>query len=102
LSASGFPDYDRWRKKIRKQYKFSDLFCAGLPDCIFLNQKVQIGVYIWSALEWKMLAYFKAILNILCPFGICYDNFGIFFPVLVYCTKKTLAALVYPPTQIQS
>jgi hypothetical protein len=47
----------------------------------------------------KMLQYFMAICNILCPFGIFYDHWvhivfiWYIFPVLVSCTKKSLATL---------
>jgi hypothetical protein len=40
------------------------------------------------------LVYFTAIGNIFGPFGIYSGNFGIFFPVLVFWTKKNLATLV--------
>jgi hypothetical protein len=50
----------------------------------------------WGALGGKLLIYFKAIWNILLTFGTLYDHlahFGIFFPVLVSRTKKSLATL---------
>jgi hypothetical protein len=53
-----------------------------------------------DALDWKMLIYFIAFMNILPTFGIFYDHlvhffsFDTFFPVLVSCTKKNLATLV--------
>jgi hypothetical protein len=46
------------------------------------------------------LEYITAIWYILCPFGIFYVRlvillqFGIFFPVLVYCNKTNLATLL--------
>jgi hypothetical protein len=41
------------------------------------------------------LVYFTAIVNILWSFGIFCDNLvGIFFPVLVFLTKKNLATLL--------
>jgi hypothetical protein len=40
------------------------------------------------------LVNYTAIGNILWPFGIFYGHFGIFSPVLVYCTKKNLATLL--------
>jgi hypothetical protein len=36
---------------------------------------------------------FTAIWYISWPFGIFPPHFGIFFPVLVFCTKKNLATL---------
>jgi hypothetical protein len=51
----------------------------------------------WRALEWKMLAYFLVICNILRLFG-KFEMlwlFGIFFLVLVYRVKKNLATLVF-------
>jgi hypothetical protein len=43
------------------------------------------------------LVYFTAIGNILVPFGYILWSFGIFFPVLAFCTKKNLATLL--PTE---
>jgi hypothetical protein len=62
----------------------------------------------------EKVGIFMAIWNIVMPFGICYGlleysdaiylvfygrsviywQFGLFFPVLVYCVKKNLATLV--------
>jgi hypothetical protein len=53
------------------------------------------------ALDWKMLIHFTAIWNILRIFGIFYDHlvhlcsFGTLFQVLVSCTKKNLATLIF-------
>jgi hypothetical protein len=44
-------------------------------------------------LFYAQLAYFVAIGNILWPFGIICGHFGIFFPILVFCTKDNLATL---------
>jgi hypothetical protein len=41
-----------------------------------------------------MLINIMDIASILLPFGTFYGHFGIFFPVLVCCTKKNLATLV--------
>jgi hypothetical protein len=40
------------------------------------------------------LVYFKAIANILWPFWHILWPFGIFLPILVFCTKKNLATLI--------
>jgi hypothetical protein len=42
-----------------------------------------------------MLVYFAAILCILRPFGTFLWLFGIYFPVLVFSTKKNLTTLPY-------
>jgi hypothetical protein len=39
----------------------------------FKNQKSLLGIF-WRALEWKMLAYFITIWNVLRPFGIIYGR----------------------------
>jgi hypothetical protein len=39
------------------------------------------------------LLYLETIRFILWPFGIFYANLGMYFPVLVCCTKKNLATL---------
>jgi hypothetical protein len=50
--------------------------------------KENLGIF------YDKLVYFTAIRNILWPFGICsLWSFGIFLPVLVFCTKKNLATL---------
>jgi hypothetical protein len=80
---------------------------ARLPDAIyFLTKNTNLGAFRRS-LEWKMCVYFTAIWNILLLFGILhmwtYENFGllgIFFPVLVYCTMKNLATLVWSWYQV--
>jgi hypothetical protein len=66
---------------------------------IFVHTKNPILGQFWRALEWKVLAYFMAIKNILRPFGIIYDHLAIygnvvyFSPFLVYSAKKNLATL---------
>jgi hypothetical protein len=40
------------------------------------------------------LVYFTAIGNILSPFGIFFNHFVHFSPVLVCCTKENLATLI--------
>jgi hypothetical protein len=57
---------------------------------IFKPKNPNLGKF-WRALDWKMLIYFTAIWYILC-------SFGIFFPVLESCTKKTLATLILSNT----
>jgi hypothetical protein len=68
----------------------------------FQTKNPFFGVNSERALKGKMLVYFMAVWNILRPLGIYYGHlvmlwqFGIFFPVLVYCDKKNLATLVCP------
>jgi hypothetical protein len=46
---------------------------------------------------YEQLVHFMAIGNILWPFGIhILWSFGIFFPILVFCTYKNLASLLSP------
>jgi hypothetical protein len=53
----------------------------------------------WRVLQWKMLVYFIDTWSILWSFVIFYRRlvkllqFGIFYPVLVFCAKKNLATL---------
>jgi hypothetical protein len=53
----------------------------------------------WRVLQWKMLVYFMDTRSILRSFVIFYGHLVYFvviwhiFPVLVFCTKKNLAAL---------
>jgi hypothetical protein len=67
-------------------------------DC-FHTKNTNLGKS-WRALECKMLMYFMAVLNILQTFGIfmtigyIFCSFGTFFPVLVSCTRKSLATLI--------
>jgi hypothetical protein len=64
----------------------------------FQTKKTNLGKF-WWALDWEMLIYFMAIWNICSTFGIFYHYFIHFlfiwytFPVLVSCTKKSLAFL---------
>jgi hypothetical protein len=51
-------------------------------------------------LQWKMFVYFTAAWSVLLPSGIFCGHlvyfiaiYGIFFPILVCCTKKNLATL---------
>jgi hypothetical protein len=74
-----------------------------MPD--FQTKKSNLGKF-WRVLQWKMLVYFMSILSTLRPWKIFCGHlvyfvaiwyilwsFGVFFPVLVYCTKKNLATL---------
>jgi hypothetical protein len=53
----------------------------------------------WGVLRWKIAVYFMTICSILRPLEIFngylvyFVVFGIFLPVLVFCTKKNLATL---------
>jgi hypothetical protein len=71
----------------------------GLPDGLFSNPKSQFW-YILEGLAMGNLGifydhsvYFSAIGNILWPIWYILWSFGIFFPDLVFCTKKNLATL---------
>jgi hypothetical protein len=48
---------------------------AGLPDCLFSDQKIQFG-YILEGLGMENVGIFLSIWNILRPFGIFYCNLG--------------------------
>jgi hypothetical protein len=66
--------------------------------CFQKQKNPTLGKF-WRALDWKMFIYFMAIWNILWKFEIFYDPLVHFvlvlyiFPVLVSCTKKSLATL---------
>jgi hypothetical protein len=65
---------------------------------LFKPKNPNLGKF-WRNTYWKMLMYFMAIWNILQTFGIFYDQLIfclhlVLFPVLVACTKKSLATLV--------
>jgi hypothetical protein len=75
------------------------MLCAGVARWHIFKPENLDWAKFWSVLQFKMLAtlyahsvYFTAISYILCAFGIFCGNFGIFFPVLVCCTRKNLAA----------
>jgi hypothetical protein len=78
------------------------LLCSGpgMPDGIFSNEKSKFGKILEGlAMEdvgifYAHLKYLIAIWYILWPFGPICCHFGIFFPVVVYCTKKNLATLL--------
>jgi hypothetical protein len=61
-------------------------------------QKIKLGKF-WRVLQWKILVYFKPIWSTLLLLEIFYGHlvyfvyFGLFFPVLIYCTTKNLATL---------
>jgi hypothetical protein len=71
---------------------------AGLPDGIFSKQKSQFGKIFYSltlddvGIFYRHSVYFTGNWYSLCPFGIFCGHL-VFFPVLVCCTKKNLAAL---------
>jgi hypothetical protein len=62
--------------------------------------KTPIWVNVWWVLQWEMLVYFTDLWYIVRPIGIFYAylyslwSFGIWFPILICCTKKNLATLV--------
>jgi hypothetical protein len=49
----------------------ADVTNQGCQMLYFQTQNPNYGKF-WRALEWKMMAYFMVIWNILCPFGIVY------------------------------
>jgi hypothetical protein len=73
----------------------------------FQTKNPNLGKF-WMALEWKMLAYFVVIWNILCPlhryiswpFGNLVVIWYILSPALVHCVKKNLASMV--PSRIHT
>jgi hypothetical protein len=60
----------------------------------FQTKNPNLGTF-WRVLQWKILAYFMIIWSILRQYfrAIWYILwfFGIFFPILVFCTKENLA-----------
>jgi hypothetical protein len=92
-------------KKFNCLHKMASIWRGGkgknrVARWFIFKPKIPIWVnYLGPYLDWKMLKYFMAIWNILGTFGIVYEHFvhfvlfGIFFPVLVSCTKKNLATL---------
>jgi hypothetical protein len=67
---------------------------------IFKKKKSNFDQF-WKALQWKMLVLFMTVCSILSPDGKFYGHFVHFvviwyiFPVLVSCTEKNLATLVW-------
>jgi hypothetical protein len=73
---------------------------AGLPDGLFSNQKSKFGKNLEGlAMEhvgifYGHLVHFTVFCYILWTFGMYSSwGFGIFFPVLVFCTEINLASL---------
>jgi hypothetical protein len=70
----------------------------GCQMVCFQTQNPNLGKF-WRALDLKMFIKYMSIWDFLSRFGICHDNLvhfvfiWYFFPVLVACTKKHLAAL---------
>jgi hypothetical protein len=48
---------------------------------------------LWRVLQWKMMVYFIDTRSISRSFVIFYGHLVVYFPVLVFCTKKNLATL---------
>jgi hypothetical protein len=73
----------------------------GCQMAYFQTKNPNLGKF-WRVLQWKMLVYlmtfwstyFTAIGNNLWPFGIFCSHL-VYFPVLVWCTKKNLATLIW-------
>jgi hypothetical protein len=81
-----------WRHAVSKLVTRSHQGCQMV---YFLTKNPNLGDFL-RILRLKMLVYLRDIWSILQPFGIRYEHlvhFGIFFPVLVFCTKKNLATL---------
>jgi hypothetical protein len=80
----------------RKDESLKSRSLQGCQMVYFKAKNHNLGKF-WSGLYWKILIYFRAIWNILQAFGILYDHLVHFvfirylFPVLVLCTKKSLA-----------
>jgi hypothetical protein len=66
---------------------------AGLPDGLFLKQKIPIWL-ILNSLAMEVVSIFCGHLYIVCPFGIFYGESIYFSTVLVRFTKKNLAVLL--------
>jgi hypothetical protein len=72
----------------------------GCQMVYFQTSNPNLGKF-WRALDWKVLIYFMVMWNISWTFGIFYDNqvhlvfIWYIFPVLVLCTKKNLATLIW-------
>jgi hypothetical protein len=64
---------------------------TGLPHGLFQIKNPNLGKF-WRALEWKMLAYFMAIWNILHPFGIIYGRL-VWFMVIWYISQFDMFGL---------
>jgi hypothetical protein len=80
---------DKRNRRARKQ---------GCQMAYFQTKNINLGKF-WRVLQCKILVYLMAIWPILWPFGIGCGHlvhfmvFGIFSPVLVFCTSKNLATL---------
>jgi hypothetical protein len=72
---------------------------AGLPDGLFSNQKSQFGLILEGlamdnlGIFYDNLVYFKAVENILWPFGIFCGNL-VYFPPFWYFGQRNLATLL--------
>jgi hypothetical protein len=66
---------------------------------IFNTKNPDLGKF-WRYLQWKLSVHFTAIWSILPPFGL-FCGYLVFFPILVSCTKKNLAALFSDPLATQ-
>jgi hypothetical protein len=82
-------------------------FCIVLQSTMLVNFIAIWSILLLFCIFYGHLVYFTAVLYILWPFGILYSRFvyfmsiwyiGHFGTVLVYCTKKNLATLMYSTT----
>jgi hypothetical protein len=101
----------RGRGKKASRKKEDEIFVAqlfrhfgvfsGLPDGLFSNQKSKFGSILEGlAMEdygilYGLFVHFTVFCYILSTFGIVRSNLVHFFPFLVFCTKKNLAALFF-------
>jgi hypothetical protein len=74
------------------------ILCRVARWYYFYTENLNLGTF-WRAFEWNMLVYFMTIRSFRQTFDISYGHLVHFvvhwyiFHVLVYCTKKNLAAL---------
>jgi hypothetical protein len=89
-----------------KEFCLCVCYTSGLPDGLFSNQKSQFGKKYRGlrfenvALFYGHLEYFVNILDFFMTIWYILCSFGTFFPVLVSCTKKNLATLLYTSAHI--
>jgi hypothetical protein len=79
----------------------------GCQMVYFQTKNLSLGKF-WRALNWKQLVYCMVIWSIFRPFGIFYGTLVYFvviwyiFSVLVYCTTKNLATLMYGVLMVEN
>jgi hypothetical protein len=82
---------DRLAKTLHSCLLFFYLRKCRVARCHIFEQKIQIWVNFWRALQWKMLVYFMSIWSIFLVYVVAIwyilRLFGIFFASLVYYSK---------------